>query len=799
MYKRLFSLIIALFVGINAVYAQEANWMPDPNLRHVVRKKLEISDDMPLMIYDLLQLYDLVSINDGIRSLEGLHHAVNLEFLHVAPNHISDLTPIRNLSNLRVLKLYKNEISDISPLAGLINLEQLALENNWIVDIAPLSDLVNLRELTLHYNQIADFSQLAGLVNLQVLTINGNVGVDISAIPTANLLGFEYDAVCDLPRPSIETRITDRNYPSVFAAWGGIVNLPTLSELEQLSYHDLYFGTPPMLHLRFTETGKGIHLAGDLSNAMQERETLKNKNPNLVLLAVINYYSGIPTQDYREYLPYLLKDEEGNPVIDELWGEALLDFTLPQTQNWVIQQAVAVSKCGLFDGILLDHWNEDLRLKDYRTLEEEHAARDAILIGIREAVSDDFLIMANTNHSKIPRWAPYVNGTFMETLPALFADYKSYGYTDTDLLEIESTLLWSEEHLREPRINGIEGWTLVDELPDAQRNLQWMRLFTTLSLTHSDGYVLFALGNRSDTGNLDYHDHYWYNFWDADLGQPIGEKAQFYKNKNGIFIEGLFIREFTNGWAVYNRSGTEQQIEFSEEVSGVESGVTSTEHTVPDLDGGIYLKANTEMTSPADVNKDRVVNILDLVLIAQHLGENVPSNSEVDVNGDGVVNILDLTFVAQHLGGGTAAAPATISETPDAAMIQAWIEQVQLENDGSIAFQYAIAKLQELLKSLIPEKTTLLPNYPNPFNPETWIPYHLANPSEVTISIYSVRGTLIRQLNLGHQHAGYYTDQSRAAYWDGRNEVGERVASGIYFYQLKTDKVSLLRKMLILK
>ena len=621
-------------------YAQEAleNWMPDPNLRHVVRKKLEIPNDTPLMIHDMLQLYDLVSISDGIRSLEGLQYAVNLEFLHVAPSHISDLTPIRDLSNLRVLKLYKNEISDISSLAGLVNLEQLALEHNWIVDIAPLSDLVNLRELTLHYNQIADFSSLAGLVSLQVLTINENSGVDISLIPTANLVEFEYDAVCDLPRPSIETRITNRSYPSVFAAWGGIVNLPTLSELEQLSYHDLYFGTPPMLHLRFVETGQDVHLAGDLSNAMKEREILKNKNPNLVLLAVINYYSGVPAQDYREDSPYFLRDENGDPVIDEYWGEALLDFTLPQTQNWVIQQAVAVFKCGLFDGILLDHWNEDRRLKEHRTLEEEHTARDAILTGIREAVGGDFLIMANTNHSKIPRWAPYINGTFMETLPALFADYKNYGYTDIDLLEIESTLLWSEEHLREPRINGIEGWALVDELPDAQRNLQGMRLFTTLSLTHSDGYVLFALGNRSDTGDIDYHDHYWYDFWDADLGQPIGEKAQLYKNKNGISIEGLFSREFTNGWAVYNRSGKEQQIELRERTTGVSNGIKADLHTLPDLDGEIYLKP---VANPADINKDGTVNILDLVAVANAFGETDP-----DINGDGTVNILDLVVVA---------------------------------------------------------------------------------------------------------------------------------------------------------
>ena len=98
-----------------------------------------------------------------------------------------------------------------------------------------------------------------------------------------------------------------------------------------------------------------------------------------------------------------------------------------------------------------------------------------------------------------------------------------------------------------------------------------------------------------------------------------------------------------------------------------------------------------------------------------------------------------------------------------------------------------------------PDTTHLFANYPNPFNPETWIPYQLATASDVKITIYDARGSVIRQLNLGHQPAGIYTSQSRAAYWDGRNTQGERVASGIYFYQLQTDNVSSLRKMLILK
>jgi hypothetical protein len=108
-------------------------------------------------------------------------------------------------------------------------------------------------------------------------------------------------------------------------------------------------------------------------------------------------------------------------------------------------------------------------------------------------------------------------------------------------------------------------------------------------------------------------------------------------------------------------------------------------------------------------------------------------------------------------------------------------------------------QLGTLVAYEIPAKTELLRNYPNPFNPETWIPYHLADTSNVQITIYNARGTVVRRLDIGHQRAGYYTSRSRAAHWDGRNDIGERITTGIYFYQLQADNVSLLRKMVILK
>ena len=104
---------------------------------------------------------------------------------------------------------------------------------------------------------------------------------------------------------------------------------------------------------------------------------------------------------------------------------------------------------------------------------------------------------------------------------------------------------------------------------------------------------------------------------------------------------------------------------------------------------------------------------------------------------------------------------------------------------------------QEL--SQVPSETTLLSNYPNPFNPETWIPYHLSEPADVTLNIYSVDGKVVRHLELGHQAAGFYQSRSRAAYWDGRNAGGEQVASGVFFYTLTAGDFSAIRKMVILK
>ena len=213
-----------------------------------------------------------------------------------------------------------------------------------------------------------------------------------------------------------------------------------------------------------------------------------------------------------------------------------------------------------------------------------------------------------------------------------------------------------------------------------------------------------------------------------------------------------------------------------------------------------------EQLATGDVNRDGRVSILDLVLITRQFGQRVPANSPVDLNGDGVVSILDLVLAVREIDNTTALAPPAVEVVGlDPAMIEAWIAQARLEDDGSLVFKQGIEFLENLLASLIPKETALLHNYPNPFNPETWIPYQLAESAEVALTIYDANGEMVRYLALGHQAAGMYRSRSRAAYWDGRNQLGEPVASGLYFYTLtvhsetKAGDFSATRRMLILK
>jgi len=211
-----------------------------------------------------------------------------------------------------------------------------------------------------------------------------------------------------------------------------------------------------------------------------------------------------------------------------------------------------------------------------------------------------------------------------------------------------------------------------------------------------------------------------------------------------------------------------------------------------------------------DVDGDGEITALDASKILQHIvGLISLSDSQLeaaDVTGNGSVTALDAALVLQHTVGLITQFP--VEKTPTAPILNDKAERQllkaaisKLENTH---LNYEQRRVFGQLKHLVEEtskstRTTLLQNYPNPFNPETWIPFKLASDADVTITIYNIRSELIRTLNIGRKQAGTYVDKGRAGYWNGRNEFGERVASGVYFYMLQAGYFSAMRRMLIVK
>ena len=633
--------------------------IPDPNLERAIREEMGLPSGTPIAQLLINQLTSLTAREKQILDLTGLEDATNLKSLNLAENEVRDITPLAGLIKLEFLILRDNPIADLTPLANLINLTYINLagvrlsnitalanltklktahlSHMRLRDITPLANLTQLVRLNLVSNLIVDVSPLANLTTLEELHIERNNIIDISPLQNLSLTTFTYDQVCSLPDPPIQDRIENRNLPSIIQSWGDkAVNLSHLSFEDRVAYHDIYWHHIPF-GLHFLQTPPWSTLAGDIESATARREELLAKNPTMIFLVEIRIRNAHSPGQYPEDWFGWLRDENGNPVKGSrtFTDSYLIDFRIPEVQDIIVEQAISVSQCGLFDGIQFDAWTEggwrflvdrfgDGSRRAYSTLEEEQEARTSILRRIRANVPDDFLIICNSNQSKLPASAPYVNGSFMETF------YDPGGYTRRRIAEIEETLRWFEVNAREPQITCLRGQGIPTEAPDSPTNERWMRFFTTMSLTLSDGYSLYTTGHF-------YQEHFWHSFWDANLGQPIGPKAQPYED-----VEGLFLREFTNGWAVYNRSGAAQSITLPASATPVSDrgdNSASITHLLPDLDGEIYLTTK----SFADVNGDGRVNILDLVHVANGLSRSVP-----DPNGDGAVNILDLVFVARH-------------------------------------------------------------------------------------------------------------------------------------------------------
>ena len=577
-----------------------------------------------LSVSDLSLLSTLTSLrylalwDNQISDISPLASLTSLVGLDLGGNQISDISLLSKLTDLVELSLGDNQISDISPLSALIELRNLSLSNNPLSDLSPLSNLVNLEVLELAYCNVSDVSPLAGLVNLRVLTMHHNLTRDFSALSgLKNLTEFDNGGICEIAPlpPSVTERIANRTFPSIALPAHSLVhNTEPVRWLTRWADPDVYYDVatkhdvyPYALlfglgwQLTPTEPTEGLatRLVGQPASVMDEYQKYAERNPNMLFIPAME----ITVYGELDNLPpnsgFWLRDTDGQVIENEgaPWGEYTLDILNPEVQQLVIERVVGIAECGYFNGVMFDAF-----IRYHRYYYDKYLGIDGevvveayitILKGIRERVREEFLILVNANLGEFPQFAEFINGSFME-----LEGKNPNGYTYNELIEIENALSWNEEHLREPRINVLQAYGAVQP-PDSPDNLRWMRVFTTLSLTHSDGYCIFrSLVNRGE-----YNDgvHIWYDFWNADLGKPVGEKGQLCDG-----CDGLFIREFTNGWAVYNRSGKPQRIQLPMQAASVANGITSTTHIVSDLDGEMFLKQETGITG------DGTVKVLDL-------------------------------------------------------------------------------------------------------------------------------------------------------------------------------------------
>ena len=724
--------------------------IPDANLRAVIEETLSKTSGATITAEEMTTLTRLEAHNADIRDLTGLETATNLEDLRLSHNLISDISPLAELIRLHHIQLEDNAISDISPLAGLIGLDDhLNISHNAVSDLSPLTGLIHLRSLNISDNLVIDLSPLTGLVKLEGISMSRNPLADLEPLSElTNLIHFH--------------------------SWGTpILDLAPLAGLSKLREINICGGEISDLSSLANATGlKELYFAG---NEISDLSPLASLTSLTRLSLKHNEVSDVSPLASLQNLTWL--DLNDNAILDvsplaSLHGLTWLDLG---------ENAISdVSSLALLPNLT---W---LGLTG-------NAVRD--VSGLDRFSEGTSISHSDFINSAFPEAGPKIVGPWLWVIvPGARLDH-------TDLLAKASNGKVTEVKVAtfgatEGKFVGNSEWLSHELSPIGGDNINVM--------TDALGW-----GSGSEV-----YDHVVYG--SVTLESPREQDTTMLVGSNDevkVWLNGEVVHynpvirdagDFQDAFPVTLKPGTNVLlVAVDNRGHGTFSGFfgfsKDTEYTVNHPDKKITIKV------PAwDVNKDGITNILDLILVGQNFGKKRPTNARTDVNGDGVVGITDLVLVAGHLDelSGIAAAPPVVAMGDmklDPAMIRTWIAQAQIENDGSLVFQQGIANLQRLLETLRPERTVLLANYPNPFNPETWIPYQLAVPAEVTLQIFAVNGALVRTLDLGHQPAGVYQQRTRAAYWDGRNQLSEPVASGIYFYTLTAGDFTATRKMLIRK
>ena len=646
-------------------------------------------------------------------------------------------------------------IQDLRGLEFATHLGEIRANDNSIRDLSPLSGLLRMHTIELRRNEIRDLSPISGLVNLRWLIVEENHIEDLSPISDfAHLDGLAVSGnlISDFTPVENLTKLTH-----IWMSENLIADLSVFEDLVSLrEYHS--WGTPI------------LNLSG------------LAKLPSLRKLDIcggeISDLSPLSEATHLREL-YLA----GNEITDVSPLANLTGLTTLNLKHNQISDVSGLSGLPSLRRLYLEH----NLIRDFSPLS---AFGEHVVISKRGNPGAPSGGVVH-NYDGTPPAGPKITG------PWLWVIVPGTWLGNTDWLAEASGGFVTEQKVatfgaREGKSVGQSKWRAHSLSPVGNDNIN--------DMTDALGW-----GKHSEI-----YDHIVYGF--VSLKSPRPQETTMLVGSDDavkVWLNGELVHK-----ALIDRSAVDYQDAFpvtlKQGTNVLLVAIDNNGHG--DFSGFFGFAAGTTYSVnppdtqlraiPAwDVNKDGDVSILDLILVAQDFGKARSSNPRTDVNKDGKRNILDLNLVAKHIDAAMVAAAPVLRGDSDIspAIIASWIARAEAVNNGSLAFREGIANLRHLLTRMTPKRTALLTNYPNPFNPETWIPYELAKDSDVRVRIYDASGVVVRTLSLGHQPAGMYQAKHRAAYWDGRNAVGERVASGLYFYTLTAGDFSGTGKMLIRK
>ena len=737
--------------------------IPDPNLRAAIATALGKQPSDPIRRGDMANLTQLEAPEAGISNLTGLEGATNLRSLTLWYNSISDISAVARLTRLRWLALWYNSISDISALAGLTNLTWLGLHGNSISDISAVSGLTKLTELGLGGNSISDISALAGLTNLTSLGLGGNSISDISTV-------------------------------------SGLTKLTSL-DLEDNNISDI----SPLV----ANTGLG---SGDLVYVWE--------NP----LSYLSIHTHIPT--LKERGATVDFDDQAHPALLKISGDNQKGITGAVLENpFVVEVQDANGSGSARVPVTFAVTTGSGTLSTINTTTDANGRAESTL-----------MLGPNPETNTISVSATGIEGTvtFHAISDTPFIEY---------ILSIPAGISLIHIPLKVTAVDEIEKTIKsVGDVYDALGGTSRVNFLITYDSTTQGWLSYFVPSDKGSSADAALTD-------DTGIiaglrtpvsiqlrGDPLGTDGNSAITLNqGLNLVGLPLRDsrITRVSDLFALEGIGRNVPV---VILTDNGTFNAVGRADDpgdieITGGQSFILTAQRAATVDISGDGWTNVSGMAtapaiaLTGIEVGDTTPVlglrgsivDEETGANQVGIrVTVKNLSTsekVATVTGDDEAGYRITVVdvEMRRAATIGDILEiSAQSPNPfiGVEPLRYTVTaedvkrsliQLPGLITYEIPAETKLLHNYPNPFNPETWIPYRLAKDAFVVLTIYDGSGRVVRTLEVGHQTAAVYESRSKAVYWDGRNGFGEQVASGVYFYHLSAGDFSATRKMVILK